>query len=78
MAKTLRQVYYEELPNWVAELAIANTNPKMLDSEYDMTLSSNYTFDWRETPEGSDFWEDVYLSLEEFEILKKRHGGDNG
>jgi len=60
--KTIRE-WLEELPDGYRERAIKNYDPDHDDSYIINSLWSAIviTFVWRDTPEGYDFWNAVYI-----------------
>lgn len=59
--KTIRQWFEDTLPREYAERAIKNTSARMLsDTAQTITSALSGAFKWEKTPEGSDFWDDVY------------------
>jgi hypothetical protein len=48
----------KDLPNDLRELALDNQYKQ--NGECDKNICISYAFDWEKTPEGFDFWNDVY------------------
>lgn len=57
--KTIKQ-YFEELPDDIKPLALKNLDVdpnKKCDSMFE---ALDYGFDWEESPEGIEFWENIW------------------
>lgn len=62
MVKTIR-AWFEELPDDIKEKAFKNTKKHDLSGKSNsLSNALGASFRWSETPEGYDYWENIYLN----------------
>lgn len=59
MEKTIRE-WFELLPTDIRNKAISNTKPHLLETtDFKLYTAICGVFNWNESPEGHDFWEEI-------------------
>lgn len=71
MSKKISE-WLKELPMPYKELALNNyTNGKMRNVlANSMSSALSFAFDWRQSPEGHEYWNDVFMRLKLMQLLK--------
>jgi hypothetical protein len=64
-------LYLSELKSPYAEQAIANYNDEFarrvnINSVKDVQDALNFAFDWLASPEGADYWSDIYDNIDKY------------
>lgn len=78
MSKKISE-WLKELPTPYRELALNNyANGKIRDVLVSsMSLALSFAFDWRQSPEGHEYWNDVFIRLATNDLLASNNGEYN-